>query len=61
MMAYDFYWRVRAKLPERFNQPCRVVSRGKMNSCLVEFADGFRVVSSRNFVRRLTTNQRGQV
>lgn len=46
------YWRVRAKLPERFNQPCRVLARGRMNSILVEFADGFRVLTSRNFVRK---------
>lgn len=46
------YWRVRAKLPERFGQSCRVLARGRMNSILVEFQDGKRVVTSRNFVRR---------
>ena len=49
------YWRVRTKLPERFGQPCRVLARGKMNSCLVEFSDGYRVITSRNFVRKLKT------
>ena len=47
------YWRVRAKLPERFGQRCRVLARGKMNSCLVEFEDGWLVVTSRNFVRKI--------
>lgn len=47
------YWRVRARLPERFGQGCQVLARGKLNSCLVAFDDGLRVVTSRNFVRRL--------
>ena len=49
------YWRIRAKHPERYRQPCRVLCRGSMNSCLVEFADGYRVVTSRWYVRRLAT------
>lgn len=52
MTAY--YWRVKKRLPERFKMPCRVLVRTKaMNSCLVEFADGYKVVTSRNFVRKL--------
>lgn len=47
-----YRWRVRTRLPERFGQRCRVLVRGKMNSCLVEFKDGFRVVTSRNYVRK---------
>lgn len=35
------YWRIRKWLPERFNQRCRVLARGKMNTILVEFEDGF--------------------
>ena len=31
---------------ERKGQPCRVLARGKMNSCLVEFPDGYRMVTS---------------
>jgi hypothetical protein len=38
-------WRVRARLPERFGQPCRVLVVGRMNSVLVEFADGYRVLT----------------
>jgi hypothetical protein len=46
-------WRVRVCLPERFGQPCRILVRGRMNSILIEFADGYRVVTSRWYVRRL--------
>jgi len=47
-----YYWRVRARLPERHGLPCRVVARGTLNSALVEFADGTRVVTSRNYLRK---------
>lgn len=36
----------------RKGQFCRVIVRGKMNSCLVEFEDGFRAVTSRNALRK---------
>jgi hypothetical protein len=45
-------WRVRTRLPDRFGQRCRVLVRGRMNSVLVEFEDGYRVVTSRYYVRR---------
>jgi len=51
-----YYWRVRSRFPERFGQRCRVLVRSRrMNSALVEFEDGFRVVTSRNYVRKLPT------
>jgi hypothetical protein len=50
--GFAYYWRVRARLPERYGEPCRVLCRGALNSCLVEFADGERFVTSRNYVRR---------
>lgn len=37
---------------DRKGQRCRVVARGRMNSALVEFADGFRTVTSRSGLRR---------
>lgn len=41
---------VRAKFKGR---RCRVIARGTMNSCLLEFIDnGERIVSSRNAIRR---------
>jgi len=33
-------------------QPCSVLARGTMNSCLVRFADGYRMVTSRNAIRK---------
>lgn len=48
-----YYWRVRSRLPERFGQHCKVLARGRMNNCLVEFEDGYRVVTSRNYIRRI--------
>ena len=49
---YPYYWRVKKVLQERFHQVCRVLVRSRMNSCLVEFPDGHKVVTSRNYVRR---------
>jgi hypothetical protein len=51
-MTYPYYWRVRTRLPERFSQSCRVLIRGALNSCLVQFEDGYIVVTSRNYLRR---------
>lgn len=36
----------------RKGQKCRVTARGKMNSCRVEFDDGFVMVTSRNAIAR---------
>lgn len=49
-MTHVWYWR--SRLPERKGHPCRVLARGTMNSILVEFEDGYRVVTSRYAVRR---------
>jgi len=49
-----YFWRVKTRLPERQGTLCKVLVRGKMNSCLVEFEDGYRVVTSRNYVRKVT-------
>lgn len=52
-MTATHVWRVRTKLPERFGQLCRVLVRSKrMNSALVEFEDGYKVITSRNYVRK---------
>jgi len=50
-MTHVWFWR--SRLPERKGQECRVLVRGRMNSILVEFADGYRVVTSRYAVRRI--------
>ena len=52
-MTWSHYWRVRTRLAERFGQTCRVLTRGSMNTILIEFDDGYRVATSRNYVRRL--------
>lgn len=36
----------------RKGQTCKVIARGTMNSCLLEFSDGFRMVTSRNALRK---------
>lgn len=37
---------------ERKGQECKVLVRGKRNSALIEFPDGFRAVVSRNALRK---------
>jgi hypothetical protein len=49
-LTHRWYWR--ARLPARHGQLCRVLARGALNSILVEFADGWRVVTHRYAVRR---------
>lgn len=50
-VSFQWRWRWRKWLPGRHGQPCKVIARGKLNSCLVEFADGLRYVTSRHAVR----------
>lgn len=49
---YKYYWRVKTRYPEWKDSPVRVLVFGKMNSCLVEFLDGHKVVTSRNYIRK---------
>lgn len=49
---YPYVWFWKTRLPERKGKSCRVLARGKMNSILVEFADGYKVVTSRYAVRK---------
>jgi hypothetical protein len=56
---FVYYWRVRARLPERFGQRCAVLARGALNSAMVEFEDGYRVITSRNYVRRVDKRDKG--
>jgi hypothetical protein len=37
---------------------CKVIARGKINTGLVEFEDGYRVTTSRNYLVKLETMQR---
>ncbi len=45
-----WFWRTR--LPERKGQSCQILRRGAMNSILVMFSDGYKVITSRWAVRR---------
>lgn len=47
---YRWFWK--ARLPERRGQLFRVLARGRLNSCLIEFEDGWRCVTSRNALRK---------
>jgi hypothetical protein len=50
---YVYVWRARyPRTLNRKGERCRVVVRGKMNSALVEFTDGFHAVISRNALRK---------
>lgn len=51
-MARDHVWYWKARLSARKGQRCRVLVRGRMNSILVEFEDGYKVVTSRYAVRK---------
>jgi hypothetical protein len=51
----EYIWRVKTRLPERYGTRCKVLARGRLNSCLVEFKDGFRVVTSRNYLMKEDT------
>lgn len=47
-MKYIYRWDRQG----RKGQPCNVLARGTLNSCLVEFEDGYRMVTSRNAIKR---------
>lgn len=52
MNQYPYRWFWKAKLPHRRGQVFRVIARGALNSCLIEFDDGGRYVTSRNALRK---------
>jgi hypothetical protein len=54
--TFDYIWFWKSRLPARKGQACRILARGKMNSILVEFEDGYKVVTSRYAVRKATTS-----
>ena len=51
-IVYDRMWWWRKWLGHRKGQRCRIVARGNLNSAMVEFEDGTRVITSRYAVRR---------
>ena len=57
-MTYRYVWGPRFRVPgmpvlDRKGQTCRLLARGRMNSALVEFEDGYLAVVSRNALRRV--------
>ena len=50
--SFDHIWFWKSRLPSRKGSSCRVLVRGRMNSILVEFLDGYKVITSRYAVRR---------
>ena len=59
LVAATHTWRWHVRIGERFGQPCTVLARGRLNSALVQFSDGFKVVTSRYAVRKLAAKGRG--
>lgn len=49
---FGWVWHWRARLPHRKGHSCRVLVRGGMNSVMVEFTDGVKVVTSRYAIRK---------
>lgn len=60
--AYPYYWNWGAvpymseTMQRRKNQPFRELARGQKNTALIEFMDGYQVVTSRNGYRRRKCN-----
>lgn len=55
--TYIYRWARYLGMPvlggSRKGQPCKVLTRGGRNSCLIEFPDGFKAVTSRNALRKV--------
>lgn len=50
MWPYVYFWNRMGRKGQR----CRVLVRAKaMNSCMIEFEDGHRAITSRNALRKL--------
>lgn len=50
-MTHRWHWR--KYLGDRNGQLCRVLAVGRMNSALIQFEDGYKVLSSRYAVRKI--------
>ncbi len=50
-LAYRWVWKTR--LAARRGQAFRLVCRGALNACMIEFGDGVRVITSRNALRKI--------
>jgi hypothetical protein len=51
-LGFDRFWTWRTRMPERKGQRCRIIVASRMRSVLIEFEDGYRVVTSSRGVQR---------
>ncbi len=49
----NYYWFWKKWLPSRNGERCKILARGSMGSVLVEFEDGWKVITSRWAVRKV--------
>jgi hypothetical protein len=52
-MKLTHFYRIKKFGSPRFNEPCRVLARGRNGNLMIEFADGFRMITVRWGVRKL--------
>ena len=55
MIDFPYVWHWRKRLSERKGQRCRIVALGGMNSVMIEFEDGLKVVTSRFALRKASS------
>ncbi len=53
---YIYRWKNNTKRTELYGRKCKVITRGKMNTILVEFENGERVTTSRYAVLPIKPN-----
>jgi len=51
MFLFYYAWKNNSKRTAMYRRACRVLARGSLNSCLVEFENGQREIVSRNAIR----------
>ena len=55
-MTHIYTWGPRGNMPgamDRKGQQCKLLKRGSMNSALIEFADSYLAIVSRNALRKI--------
>jgi hypothetical protein len=59
-LSTDFRYIFRWSREGRMGQRCRVLACGTMYTCLVEFADGFRMVTTTNALKKAEPDSNGR-
>ena len=52
-LPYYYAWGNNPVRAQFKGKRCRMICRGTLNSCLLEFIDGRRIVTSRNAIRKV--------